>query len=70
MDALMTRAFVRRRAARDADREFSVYADGDEVAPTPAQVTIAPAALRVRTPRSRDYPQIRGGTAKPEEGSG
>ena len=34
----------------DADRPFAVYADGDEVARTPAVVTTLPGALNVRTP--------------------
>jgi YegS/Rv2252/BmrU family lipid kinase len=42
-----------RKASRirlDADRPFVVYADGDEVARTPAVVTTLPAAINVRTP--------------------
>ncbi len=34
----------------DADRPFAVYADGDELASTPAQVRVLPAALNVRVP--------------------
>jgi diacylglycerol kinase family enzyme len=36
--------------ALDADRPFAVYADGDEVARTPALVTTLPAAVKVRVP--------------------
>jgi YegS/Rv2252/BmrU family lipid kinase len=39
-----------REVRLDADRPFAVYADGDELARTPAEVTIAPKALRVRAP--------------------
>jgi YegS/Rv2252/BmrU family lipid kinase len=35
----------------DADRPFAVYADGDELAGTPARVTPIPAAFKVRAPR-------------------
>jgi YegS/Rv2252/BmrU family lipid kinase len=35
----------------DADREFEVYADGDELGTTPAVVRAVPAALRVRSPK-------------------
>ncbi len=34
----------------DADRPFAVYADGDELARTPALVSVLPAALKVRVP--------------------
>lgn len=34
----------------DADRPFAVYADGDEVARTPALVTTLPGAMNVRAP--------------------
>ncbi len=34
----------------DADRPFAVYADGDELAWTPATVRVLPAALKVRVP--------------------
>jgi diacylglycerol kinase family enzyme len=34
----------------DADRPFAVYADGDEVARTPAVVTTLERAINVRTP--------------------
>lgn len=37
----------------DADRPFAVYADGDEVALTPAHVRAIPAALNLRVPPSR-----------------
>jgi diacylglycerol kinase family enzyme len=39
-----------REVRLDADRPFAVYADGDELARTPAEVTVAPKALRVRAP--------------------
>jgi diacylglycerol kinase family enzyme len=42
-----------RKASRvrlDADRPFAVYADGDEVATTPAMVTTLPRAINVRAP--------------------
>jgi YegS/Rv2252/BmrU family lipid kinase len=39
-----------REVRLDADRPFAVYADGDELAHTPALVTVLPAALRVRAP--------------------
>jgi YegS/Rv2252/BmrU family lipid kinase len=39
-----------RRVRLDADRPFAVYADGDELARTPALITVAPAALKVRAP--------------------
>jgi YegS/Rv2252/BmrU family lipid kinase len=38
------------RIRLDADRPFAVYADGDEVASTPAVVTPLPRALNVRAP--------------------
>ncbi len=38
------------RVRLDADRPFAVYADGDEVARTPAVVTTLPRAINVRTP--------------------
>jgi YegS/Rv2252/BmrU family lipid kinase len=47
-------ANVHMRKARvvklDADRPFAVYADGDELARTPARVIALPAACRVRVP--------------------
>ncbi len=39
-----------REVRLDADRQFAVYADGDELARTPALVSVVPAALRVRVP--------------------
>jgi YegS/Rv2252/BmrU family lipid kinase len=39
-----------RHVRLDADRPFAVYADGDELTRTPALITVAPAALRVRAP--------------------
>jgi YegS/Rv2252/BmrU family lipid kinase len=39
-----------RQVRLDADRPFAVYADGDELARTPALITVAPAALKVRAP--------------------
>jgi diacylglycerol kinase family enzyme len=38
------------RVRLDADRPFAVYADGDEVAKTPAVVTTLPRAINVRAP--------------------
>jgi diacylglycerol kinase family enzyme len=39
-----------RQVRLDADRPFAVYADGDDLARTPALITLAPAALKVRAP--------------------
>lgn len=39
-----------RQVRLDASRPFGVYADGDELARTPALVSVRPAALRVRVP--------------------
>ena len=36
----------------DADSRFAVYADGDELAVTPARVSAIPAAFRARVPAS------------------
>lgn len=42
---------MRARSVRlDADRPFAVYADGDEVTKTPAEVIALPAAFKVRAP--------------------
>jgi diacylglycerol kinase family enzyme len=38
------------RVRLDADRPFAVYADGDEVARTPAVVSTLARAINVRTP--------------------
>ncbi|MBV8734932.1 MAG: diacylglycerol kinase family lipid kinase [Solirubrobacterales bacterium] len=35
----------------DADRQFAVYADGDELGKTPARVTAIPSAFKLRVPR-------------------
>jgi diacylglycerol kinase family enzyme len=34
----------------DADRKFTVYADGDPIAQLPVKVTVAAAAVRVMVP--------------------
>ena len=39
-----------RQVRLDADRPFAVYADGDELATTPALVTVVPGALKVKVP--------------------
>ncbi len=41
-----------RRLVVDADRPFQLYADGDPVADLPAEVVVAPGALRMLVPRT------------------
>lgn len=41
-----------KRMVVDADRPFQLYADGDPIADLPAEIVVAPAALRMLVPRT------------------
>jgi diacylglycerol kinase family enzyme len=44
----------------EADRQFTVYADGDPVAELPVKATVAPAAVRVMVPAHDRAPALAG----------
>lgn len=45
----------------DADRPFTLYADGDPIAELPTKLTVEPGAVRVRVPAGRSGPGLRPG---------
>lgn len=50
LETMAVRTWRVKEAAIDADRPFSVYADGDPVADLPARIRVLPSALRVIVP--------------------